>query len=444
MIYLLLFFLVNLFLVAFLFTNDILSPACIICESYIIAVGCAIFNVEKWNISLRFYTVVLILIGTSVFVFVSIFMKNIYSKKNYYISNASTVKKYDNNFNLIYIEDWKVYLLEVMQLIILLLYIKAFMKSAGSLGAFSSFKDLMEAYRFVTSYGDGLDIPISTLVSQVTKISKAFAYISLYVILHNMIICKKLNTHKIFEKKYLFSFILYLPLTILSGGRFELLVFIIAALMIWFILDSYYNKRGNIALKKVFKIVAIVIFCILAFSATRTLVGRESNSGTIEYFSEYFGGSIELLDLYLENPTPKSTILGEDTFTATNKLAYQLGIYDSYSSLHSEFRFSNGVTVGNVYTAYRSYYHDFGMTGVIVLQSLLSIIITLYYENIKIKANKCTINISIIMYCIIIHTIFLNSYREFFYSTVISINYLILLICLIVIKYFLLHIRIKA
>ena len=62
-IYLLLELIILIFLISLVITRDIFSPACVMCETYILATVSAIFNIDKWNINLHNNTVKTILFG---------------------------------------------------------------------------------------------------------------------------------------------------------------------------------------------------------------------------------------------------------------------------------------------------------------------------------------------------------------------------------------------
>ena len=52
-IYLLLELIILIFIISLLITRDIFSPACIMCEPYILATVSALYNIEKWGMNLH-------------------------------------------------------------------------------------------------------------------------------------------------------------------------------------------------------------------------------------------------------------------------------------------------------------------------------------------------------------------------------------------------------
>ena len=211
-----------------------------------------------------------------------------------------------------------------------------------------------------------------------------------------------------------------------------------------FTINNYYsNKNGTLLGKNLIKIAIIMLIVLYLFSFTRTLVGRTSKDNFIDYISRYFGGSIQLFDMYLENPTPKSNIWGKETFFGINKFLSQIGVINANYTLHLEFRSSNGVSLGNVYTSFRRMIQDFGVSGLIILNFLFGIIMTCYYNFIKNSKSIDKISLKYIFYFMILHSVVLTPFSDFFFSTILSINYLNIAFYMIIISFVLRKIKIN-
>ena len=429
MIYLLLLIIVIIFLIVLKLDKDFFSPSAIICESYILATLCAIYNIKTWGINLSIGTVKLILIGIMSFVIPSTFILLFGKKKkhtNVDKNNAEIKFKFKFNNQLMYV-------LVFTQILTTILYLYYVVKTVGLGFSLSSFSYIMNYYRENTSYGD-LESLVPTYVNQLVKISKIVAFINLYNIILNKILYKK-NGFKYKIKAYeILSIISFIITSLLRGGRYGLIAFCLGAMVMWKILsDSVYEEKNKLNLKKIIKVMGIIILLVVAFSNLRTFVGRTNNDGIVEYVTKYFGGSIQGLDMFLKNPISKSNIWGKETFYAINRTLSKFGVSESYQ-MHLEFRTSNGVSIGNVYTAFRSFYYDFGIFGVVFLQVILSIFWTVFYKIIRNDDDYLNFNSKIIFYCMFISCLFLHSYRDNFFSTVISVSTISVIIYFIIIK----------
>lgn len=426
MIYLLLLAILIIFFMVICVDRDIFSPSAIICESYLLAVCCAIVNIKIWNIDLKPKTVDLILLGILVFIIVSLFIIH------------TTIKKKENDkkgkIEFIEVNKFNYKILVFIQILTVIIYLVYVIKAVGGLSSFTSFSNLMNYYRENTAYGE-LETGIPTYVNQLVKISKILGYISLYIIIRDTLIAKRRKMKK-HDKNilYVISIFSFIVLTLLSGGRFGLISYVLGALVMWAILkDRIYETKTTIKIRQVFKIVCFVIIVMVLFSNLRGVVGRKNDDGFIQYVSSYFGGSIQLFDMFLDRPIKKSEIFGKETFYGINRTLSQLGIIEPYK-MHLEFRESNGVVIGNVYTSFRNFYYDFGMCGIVVLQIILAIFWSLYYKKIKKEKNVCEFDYLLIIYCMYINTLFLHSYRDTFYSTVITVSTVTTIIYLFIIK----------
>lgn len=428
MIYYLLFIIIVLFLIVLLIDKDIFSPSAIICESYILSICCAIINKDVWNLTMSKKTMYLLLLGISMFIIVSELIVHIKLK------NTIKTKNSEKTFNKIEINKTYYRIFVIIQIITIFVYFSYVLKVVGGISSFSNFSNLMNYYRENTSYGE-LDTGIPTIVNQFVKISKILAYFSSYIFIVNRSIDKK-NGKKDKENNFLYcvSIVSYGILSLLSGGRFDLIAFCISSIVTWKIVsDIISENKGLNNIKNVMKILVVTLIIMIAFSNLRNIVGRTNKEGLVEYISKYFGGSIQLLDLYMENPTMNKDVLGKETFYGINRTLSKFGLVKNYK-MHLEFRAKNGIVIGNVYTSFRNFYSDFGIYGVIILQIILSIFWSLYYKKIKRKNDLKKFDINLVIYCMYINTLFLHSFRDSFFSTVITISTITTIIYLLIVK----------
>ena len=184
--------------------------------------------------------------------------------------------------------------------------------------------------------------------------------------------------------------VMFCVCSILTGGRNPLLQLLVAALMMYYLLKKKiqgYSRKFN--RKFTFKLLSIVVIVLIAFSNMRFLVGRTNTLNTFDYLAMYIGAPIKLFDMFIQNPPSKvHELFGQETFI---NLWTWLGTFTHDSRMtglimNKEFRTFNGLQLGNVYTAFREYYFDFGIVGVIILPFIHSVFFTTFYQ--KISQNK--------------------------------------------------------
>lgn len=443
MIYILLISLIIIFLISYYFTRKIMSPACIISGIYIVSVYLAILNIETWNIELSYPTIRLIIVGVLSFVLPSIIITLIYfnAHNNHSLNKSQKIKKI--KMEKINVDKILLNVLLIIQALTAVIYIYYCSKSLGTGLNLSNFSSKIAEYRALKMVDDDSLFQIPFFVKQMVKISKAIIFCYTFIIINNIVVSKKDEEKYRIPIKWFVMIAFFFIQTIFSASRFDIAILFTYMITIFYLL--YFNGastiKGKMNLKLVAKIFLIILVLGFLFSSTKEFFGRKGDKTTMEYVSSYFGGSIELLDLYMKSPPTKSDLWGKETFFSLNNTLIKEPS-EKYT-IHLEFRRSNGIWIGNVYTALRMYYQDFGMVGVIILQVIYSILCTLLFlKSLNEDTNKMPLKI--ILYGVISFTLFLHSYRDFFYSTIISVNYINIFVYIIIIRFMIKKVKIKG
>lgn len=380
MIYLLLGVLILLFLIAFYSSGeDILAPGSIVCLMWIFSTMCAIYNIEKWGIKLHSNTIVVIVLGLIAFIIGAFFGKKI---------PALTVKKRKKPTisvnNLLVIDVWKLAFcfLLVINIVTVLWQIRWVLSQVGSIDVWS---DMMTAYRSKNSSWNIDAISKPSILSNLETILAVTAYITTYIGINNIFAGEK-------KRKTIYLFvpgILFAIDKLLNAGRGDILLYIGAIVLTVYIeLQTKYQWKKKVSRKYIKYMIVAVIFVTLLFSASRSWVGRTNELDTLDYVTMYAGGPIQLFDMFMQNPEKPSEIFGKETFhTLINYLGRAFKIPEWRYISHLEFRYSNGINLGNVYGAFRSYLYDFGYIGVIFLPFVSSVFYSYIYQ--RIRKGKC-------------------------------------------------------
>lgn len=402
-LYFLIFFSIVLFLIGFyILGQDLFQPSCIVTATYILSLMCCYINKDLWGVELHTETAYVICSGLVVF-----FLGNLigsFIKKKWKVSNTTLFKE-----NHVIIVDKKMLILLLLfQVVALVIYYREIVSISGG---GNNFSQMMTSFRANTGYSAGQSV--SMLAGQFAKVSFVIAQVFIFVFLKNTI-NRKANIQDFLPVA------IYFVQAIFTGGRFNILVIIIEGLLMYNVL--WHKKNGwtsKFRLKTVMLFVCLGCGLLIAFYWLRVLVGRQNETDIVTYIASYAGGSIQLLDMYLQDPIPKADLWGRETFYSLLGDLKKLGIIDfeDYIS-HLEFRSAGGVVIGNVYTAFRRQMQDFGYYGMLILQFLWSFIITIIYNQIK-KSNS---SLFIIFYSIMSYSLFLHSINDSFYSSFLSIG----------------------
>lgn len=411
MIYILLGLLIMLFLVAFYSAEeDILAPGSIVCLMWIFSTICAIYNIDKWGIALHSNTIGVIVLGLSAFI-IGAFM----GRRLPILTIGKNKVVDDSNYELQIINVWKLafWAFVAVNIVTVLWQIKWVLSQVGSIGAWS---EMMTAYRSENSSWNTDAISKPSILSNLEVLLAVTAYVTTYIGINNIFAGEK-------KKRVICLFIpglLFATDKILNAGRGDILLYIGAiVLTVYIILQTKYHWKKKISRKYIKYMIVAVIGVTLLFSASRSWVGRTNESDTLDYVTMYAGGPIQLFDMYMQNPEAPSDIFGKETFhTLINYLGKLFKVPEWRYIAHLEFRYSNGVNLGNVYGAFRYYLYDFGYVGVVLLSFLEAEFYAYVYQ--RIKKSGCKSNDSfrwiVIFYMYLAPSLFMFSIADYTYA----------------------------
>jgi oligosaccharide repeat unit polymerase len=189
------------------------------------------------------------------------------------------------------------------------------------------------------------------------------------------------------------------------------------------------GRKKKVRISTIISFIVIACVVLYGFYLVKNLVGRDSDDTVVDYITHYAGGAVPALDLYFKNPPQASDIFGKESFYSIINGLRKLGMTDTpYYFIHHEFRVSNGVGIGNVYTALRDYHYDFGIVGLFALHIIFSLIFCFFYEYQKKRGSDLAIVIfSMMYYCVPLYVI-----SNCFYASILSFGFAIKCIELII------------
>lgn len=412
MIYILLALLIGLFLLTFFASEeDILDPSVIVCIMWSFSTICAIYNIDKWGISLHFNTVMAIVIGVISFSVGSFIGRRMpalawgnKSKRGYNESNA---------LETIPVSKISFIAFLIVGIITVLMQYKWVLSQVGSIGVWS---DMMTAYRSGNSTWSTESINKSSILSNLELLLSVNAYVSAYIGINNIFSGKKFRR----EVPLFIPGLLFAVDKILNAGRGDILLFFGAiVLCVYISMQKKYKWTKKVSRKYIKYMIFAMIGVTVLFSVSRSWVGRTNQDSMLDYVTTYAGGSIQLFDMYMQDPEPASTIFGKETFhTLINYLGKLFGISEWRYISHLEFRISNGVNLGNVYGAFRYYLYDFGWLGMIVLSAFAAAFYSYMYRRIKWgnKTSSDGFNWRVLVYMYFAPSLFMFSIADYTYA----------------------------
>lgn len=222
------------------------------------------------------------------------------------------------------------------------------------------------------------DVRKGAVLTRLLGLNQAVAYISIYLILYNSIVCGDKN-----NKKYIIFILIFLGNAVLSTGRNTFLRMISYTLILFWIL---YLKKYKSSWNTVYQLGKYGFIGLFAFLGIFLLVGHLSGKGiyntSIEIISYYMGSSINLFNQYIVDPGQSANnFFGEHTFYGVYNILRILGFDIPRMVQPLEFRYIPHYEP-NIYTAFRRYIQDFGLLGL----SLVMFFLGIFYTILRIRA----------------------------------------------------------
>lgn len=404
MLYLMIFSCLMIFISYYLFDKDFFSPSFILLIGYFLSAVATFYNTVVWNVVITNKLITIMILGWVSFLIAELFVRKILYKEK----RKGGFNRENDFFTIqkIVVHKLFMWILILIDIIILFLFYREVIRIAGS-----------SEGNIVLKYKDNLsENGLSTLVQQLIKYIKGFAYVSGLIFVNNFFSGNEKISRKIINNIiYLIPGVIYIVQCLLNGGRYTVLAYVIGMFFLFYL---FVQQRDGWKHKLKIKILVFGIGGVLGvfvlFWAVKELVGRNSTATLIEYITEYIGGSYELFSLYLETPPANYCY---ETFSGIINSFNKLGITDLPIRTYHEFRFSStGVLVGNVYTAFRSFYNDYGILGVCLLSFIMSSIFNLMYHKIRFSKNIKNNAFLIILYSSLLYTVVFSFFVDYFYA----------------------------
>ena len=382
--------------------KELISPLVVYTLSMIACVLCAFVGTFLWNDVYELQEITIIIIFVSVFSFAlgKLLLKILIKNKNLgSIKQNPIIKKFkfDKILSIRKNQEYEysnlLLCLEAVFVILTIIFMFSEVKRIAILSGFVSggFSTMVNEFRELSilyttelvKNGKGINI----IVSQMRKICEVICFFNIFLLASN-IVHKDYKNYK--NALYLFIILLCFFLSLLTGGRMQIFIYIIAFIFIFVFLKFKGDYSVNI-LKKFYKqFLIITISLLLGFYILLPLFGRSTNSNIVSYISFYFGASIPSLDKYNDEEHEEPKYFGEESLRGIQNVLFKLKLSDKIQPISKEWityrDADNNELSSNIFTSAKRYYHDFGIIGIVICQMIFGFVFELLYYLSK-KSN---------------------------------------------------------
>lgn len=391
--------------------NDYFNVIVILLFGYLTSAICCLYNVTFWNVKLHFYTVVILSIGFASVAMGSWLGNRIGTNRNE-IKENSIYEVIERGYSVV-----KVICVIAFSALITILLIKE-IGSIANLNQRAWASTIVNYRRNVSD--DTIGASHSTIVNFGLRITRALAYIYLTIFVSTFYDKYKVKRCK-FRWLYIIPSVLYAIQCIVRGVRIPILSVIVAAIFLAYFFNKYnYKWSGYINIKKIGQVLILGVAVCIIFYYAKFFIGKmQDSNGVISYVTNYLGGPLQLLDMYLFDSAYPSEM--HETFAGLINSLKSFGLFANIGTVvQHEYRYADtGVYIGNVYSAFRNYYNDYGILGMAFFSALLGYIFSSWYKSLK-KHRYWNTNrvFSIVLYSYLIYCIVFHFFTDYFFSLI--------------------------
>lgn len=406
--------------------NNFFSPQILFCAGFLLAGLYAIFYVRQMELNFSIDTLLVLFLGITIFSVVSLVMYRIFVNKA--ISKIQINRaQYINQLN---VELWKLLLIFALELFAIIYFVFFLF----SISRTTSFSRAMRFWDYTNKFTE-VTIDKPTILSLLNMVTNVCVYFQLYLLAHQL--ANKYKSHRIIILINIMMGIINSILTGSRGGTIEyVFVFIV---MLYYLYESkyYWKKKINIKILLLLFVVGIAVLFFLFFS--KSFMGRASSTGLGHYICIYLSAELKNLDTFVRKGKFGTDFSHSQTFVNLRLyLNKRYGFSDFGTKLDIPFQSVKGFGLGNVYTVFYMFLYDGGYPALIILTSIMAVVIQLIlYWAIKYNHTKEGINISLIIYSILLFTVFFAFFSDKFYEVLFDIGFIRRIIIMIILNLFL-------
>lgn len=356
--------------------KDIISPEFVFCTVFFISCLNVLTNVDTLRVTIYPVTVIIVMLGTLFFCIGAFIAKRFRSNfRNIHIKmRRKSGKSFLTTKKLLFLVIFNIISIVYILSEVYIMTVKKAYYQGDILGALSVYAEV--------SKFSSIDMKVSIISTLLTALCEAEGYVLGYIIVYNL--ASKLKNSILLLLCFVTAFIS----TFCQGSRGG--IFMILACIIEYIM-IYRDKKGSnrISVGIIRRIIMFVCTAVVIFQGYAVVSGKNWNVSFYEYLSVYLGDPLINLNTKINLGIERTKIFGECSFgPLLNNILPKFGIaIPKYTGL-AQFQFSNGHSLGNVYTIFAYLIADFGYIGMNLVMLIIGFIGQMIYD----AARKRNVN----------------------------------------------------
>ncbi|WP_125711243.1 O-antigen polymerase [Lacticaseibacillus porcinae] len=286
--------------------------------------------------------------------------------------------------------------------------------TGGSLGL-SSLSKTVGAYYELARTG-------SKAGSSIVSIGQILNFSGIYYLLFVYANNKLHGMHN--SRLLIFNILIGVAGSLLTGTKTTFFMYIITVFIYFTVIRSkLFGWKKSINIRAVFIAGFLFILLVFLFNFLNEFQGRTlQDMNSFEVLSSYLGAPMKNLELFLGEGHLHQNLFGAQTFSSTYSRVYDF-TKNSYFQVASyyQYRWWNGVGLGNVYTLFMPLYADFGLAGVGGMMAFLGMFCQAIYDHIKFTSSP-RVTYFIMFYGYLAFSIMFSFFSNKFFESIFSME----------------------
>lgn len=425
-----------IFLVLICFVSSrrmLLTPQSVFICGFIPQVLFSFYFIKKWRIELSSETLLVLVVGTGLFVGASILFQHIFEKYDFSFSHIDANSREENrksgDIQCIEVEKWKLFLFLVFQVVSFVLFIAYLQVNVLGRTIFNK----ITTYNLVNKLGNIRDAYIlPRWISWPRTICSVSSYVTGYMLVHSKVL--KYKNHTVL---LVINVMAGVANSIVTGGRMEAIGVIVALLIQAYIIWGTANGwQKEIRIKSLIKILIAGVILLALFQVWASIMGRKTDIPFIDYLGIYISAPLKNLDTFVRTGHFGSEFGNWVTLMPLiTYLGRRLNIPALVNQKDLPFQTIGSYKLGNVYTCFYCYLHDGGYLALIGFSIIGALLAQIFWKK-AVSQRKNGIDLSVIMYSYVLYTIALSFFTDRIFTSVISTTMLRTVICWWLLKWF--------
>ena len=385
--------------------NKILTPELCYIAGFVPQVLQAFFYIQEWNLNLSYATLLVLIEGGVLFVLASFlsgrFFRCMKTRKSY--RHSACLYSLDKKIMLVFT------VFEALTVLLTAYFLISSYDTTLSRAIY-----LYRAQYMVSYHGIDLEVVMPKILRLCRRITTAVGYFWAYLLMQRIVLNQKKGRGLI-----IINFILsVINSFVATGGRKGIFLLVITALVdLYLIYGMHTGWKMKIKIKSMLKLIAFGFVFIGLFKYAGGVAGKTINLDFGDYLAMYLSAPLKNLDLFIRKGNFGISDISESaSFAHLVQYLNARGFLNPYADAF-RVNYHNGINLGNAYTTYFSYIHDYGYAGLAGFVIFSAVLCQFIFQKAK-KNNAYNISIYTIVYAYLFSNLVFGFFSNFFITSV--------------------------